>query len=139
MERARRFLKDNGLVLAIIGVLVIGYLLLRTPGDRLASTDEFERQIRSGQPTLVVFYTNTCTSCLLARPAIDGLARGLQGKANVLRLDALSESGSSIATRYEVRGVPTLILFDGEGNPVLRQVGTVRAQEVKTAVDALLE
>ena len=55
----RRFLRENALVMAVITVMVGGYLFLRTPGDELASTAEFEAQVTGGLPTLVEFYSNT--------------------------------------------------------------------------------
>ena len=45
--------------MAVITVMVGGYLFLRTPGDELASTAEFEAQVTGGLPTLVEFYSNT--------------------------------------------------------------------------------
>jgi hypothetical protein len=54
-----RFWRENGLVIALIAVMVGGYLFLRTPGDELASLAEFEAQVTSGGPTLVEFYSNT--------------------------------------------------------------------------------
>jgi hypothetical protein len=54
-----RFLRDNWLVIVVVTVMVVGYLLLRTRGDRLASTAEFDTQVASGIPTFVEFYSNT--------------------------------------------------------------------------------
>jgi hypothetical protein len=39
--------------------MVGGYLFLRTPGDELASTAEFDARVTAGTPTLVEFYSNT--------------------------------------------------------------------------------
>lgn len=55
----RRFWRENWLVVAVIAVMVSGYLFLRTPGDNLASLAEFEAQVTGGTPTLVEFYSNT--------------------------------------------------------------------------------
>lgn len=54
-----RFLRENGLFIAIIAVLVAAYLYLRTPGDKMASTAAFDAQVSTGTPTLVEFYSNT--------------------------------------------------------------------------------
>jgi len=53
-----RFLRENWLVLLVVGGLATGWLLLRTPGTDLASTEEFDRRVRSGQPVVVEFYSN---------------------------------------------------------------------------------
>ena len=55
----KRFWRENWLVIAVIAVMAGGYLFLRTPGDDLASTAEFDAQVTSGTPTLVEFYSNT--------------------------------------------------------------------------------
>ncbi len=55
----QRFWRENWSVIAVIGALVAGYLFLRTPGDEMASTAEFDAQITAGVPTLVEFYSNT--------------------------------------------------------------------------------
>jgi multidrug resistance efflux pump len=55
----QRFWRENWLVILVIAVMVGGYLFLRTPGDELTSTAEFEAQVTSGTPTVVEFYSNT--------------------------------------------------------------------------------
>jgi hypothetical protein len=55
----QRFWRENGLVILVIAVMIGGYLFLRTPGDELASTAEFEAQVTAGAPTVVEFYSNT--------------------------------------------------------------------------------
>jgi hypothetical protein len=54
-----RFLRDNWLVIVVITAMVVGYLMLRTRGDKLASTTEFDTRVASGIPTFVEFYSNT--------------------------------------------------------------------------------
>ena len=55
----RRFFRENWSVILVVAAMVGGYLFLRTPGDQLASTAEFDAQVKSGRPTLVEFYSNT--------------------------------------------------------------------------------
>jgi hypothetical protein len=55
----QRFWRENWLVILVIAVMIGGYLFLRTPGDELASTAEFEAQVTAGTPTVVEFYSNT--------------------------------------------------------------------------------
>ncbi len=55
----KQFWHDNGLVVIIILVMVGGFMILRTRGDKLASTAAFDAQVRAGQPTIVEFYSNT--------------------------------------------------------------------------------
>ena len=55
----KRFLKENWLVILVIGGMLAGYLLLRTPGDAMASTSEFDALVTNGTPTVLEFYSNT--------------------------------------------------------------------------------
>lgn len=55
----KRFWRENWSTILVIVVMVMGYLFLRTPGDGLASTAEFDAQVTDGMPTLVEFYSNT--------------------------------------------------------------------------------
>jgi hypothetical protein len=55
----RRFWRENGLVVLVIGAMVGGFVFLRTTGDELVSTADFDAQVTGGVPTLVEFYSNT--------------------------------------------------------------------------------
>jgi hypothetical protein len=55
----KRFWRENWSVVLLIAVMAGGYLFLRTPGDELASTAEFDAQVTGSTPTLVEFYSNT--------------------------------------------------------------------------------
>ncbi len=61
MEETKRksFWRENWATLALIAALLAGYLYLYTPGDRMASTEEFDALVNQGRPTLVEFYSNT--------------------------------------------------------------------------------
>ena len=55
----KRFWRENWSVVVVIAVMVLGYAFLRTPGDDLVSTSEFDAQVTGGVPTLIEFYSNT--------------------------------------------------------------------------------
>ncbi len=54
-----RFLTENWAVILVIAVMAGAFVFLRTPGDKLASTSEFDTLVSSGTPTLVEFFSNT--------------------------------------------------------------------------------
>jgi thioredoxin-related protein len=68
----------------------------------------------------------------VAKPIVDGLERDLNGNGKVLRLNLLSEIGKQAAARYDVRSLPTTLLFDGEGTLVHRQTGLPDRDEFLT-------
>jgi thioredoxin-related protein len=67
---------------------------------------------------------------------VDGLERDLKGHATVLRLDLLSKVGKDAANLYGVKVVPSVLLFDGNGELVLRQSGKVDADPIRDQVAA---
>ncbi|MBL7198978.1 MAG: thioredoxin family protein [Anaerolineae bacterium] len=73
----------------------------------------------------------------MAKPIVDGIERDLKGRAQVIRLSVISEVGSQVARRYGVRGVPTLILFDAEGNLVDQIIGVPSRDGIVDRVNAL--
>ena len=68
---------------------------------------------------------------------MDGLTEDLQGHADVLLIDLLGEVGKQTAGRYDVRSVPTFLVFDGQGNVVLRQSGRPDVDAIKAKVAEL--
>jgi thioredoxin-related protein len=74
----------------------------------------------------------------VAKPIVDGIERDLEGRAQVIRLSVISEVGSQVARRYGVRGVPTLIVFDGEGNLVDQIIGVPSRDTIVERVNGLL-
>ena len=68
---------------------------------------------------------------------MDRLERDLEGQARVLRLSAWGTVGRQLASRYGVRGVPTFLLFDGEGQLVHYQVGRLDPDRVKAEIDSM--
>ena len=57
--KVMNLLRENALFLGFLAVLIVGFLVLRTRGSRLASLDEFDALIAGGQPVVVEFYSNT--------------------------------------------------------------------------------
>jgi thiol-disulfide isomerase/thioredoxin len=72
----------------------------------------------------------------LAKPVVDGIARELN-EVPVVRVDVASRNGSALASGYGVRGVPALIVFNGDGEIVLSQAGRVNREAVVQSVRAL--
>jgi len=75
----------------------------------------------------------------MAKPIVDGIEKDLEGRAKVVRLGVMSEVGMQAARRYGVRGVPTLILFDGAGQLVEQSVGLPDREGVVAQVEKLLD
>ena len=87
----------------------------------------FNEIINSDQPVLVDFFATWCGPCKTMSPILDDVAKQVQGKARVLKIDI--DKNQQAATAYQVRGVPTLILFKN-GKQLWRQSGVVDANQL---------
>jgi len=68
---------------------------------------------------------------------VDGLERELSGRAQVIRLDVMSATGRQAARNYGVRGLPTFLLFDGQGQIAYRQAGLISRERVREIITEL--
>ncbi len=120
----RKFWRENWLTLLVLLGLTIAYLVLRTPGDHFTSREEVLSILHDGTPTVVEFYSNHCSVCLISKPKVDEMEARLAGKAEVLRLNVMEQPGRDLAIELGVRATPTFFVFDGEGKIIGVTVGS---------------
>jgi thioredoxin 1 len=74
----------------------------------------------SDRPVLVDFWAEWCPPCKAMEPTIEALSEELAASVKIVKLDVDSNPG--ITVQYNVRAMPTLIIFK-DGQPVDLKVG----------------
>lgn len=85
--------------------------------------------LESTQPVMVDFTATWCGPCKLLDPVVKQLAQEWADKVKVVKLDV--DSNPNLAMRYQVMGVPTLILFVN-GEPRQRLTGYQPKERILT-------
>jgi thioredoxin 1 len=89
--------------------------------------------ISSETPVLVDFWAEWCGPCRMMSPTIDAVADDYAGRVKVGKVN-VDENGG-IASRFNIRGIPTLLLFKG-GRVVEQKVGAVGKTDVLKMIDS---
>jgi thioredoxin 1 len=89
--------------------------------------------LRSDVPVLVDFWAEWCGPCRMMSPTIDAVASEYAGRVKVGKLN-VDENGNT-AMRYNIRGIPTLLLIKG-GQVVDQRVGAVGKSDVQKMIEA---
>jgi len=97
----------------------------------------FDREVlQSPQPVLVDFWAGWCGPCKMLSPALDEVARELEGRARVGKVNI--DDHPELAERFRIESIPTLLYFSG-GTLRDRSVGLVSKKTIVTKLAALAD
>jgi thioredoxin 1 len=87
----------------------------------------FSELINKNQPVLVDFYADWCGPCQTMMPILEEVKKDMGESVSIIKINI--DKNQSIATRFQVRGVPTFMLYKN-GEQVWRQSGLIQKKEL---------
>jgi thioredoxin 1 len=93
------------------------------------SDASFESDVlKSSAPVVVDFWAEWCGPCRMVAPILDDIAKEYAGKLTVAKVNI--DENPSTPNEYAVRGIPTMMLFQG-GKLVDTKVGALPRGQLK--------
>lgn len=87
----------------------------------------FSELINQDKPVLVDFFAVWCGPCKMLGPILNQVKDNLGDRVSIIKIDVDKNKG--LAEKYQVRGVPTMLLFKN-GKQVWRQSGVLQKDEL---------
>ncbi|WP_339924689.1 thioredoxin [uncultured Cyclobacterium sp.] len=98
----------------------------------MAKGKSFSEIIKGDQPVLVDFYATWCGPCKMMQPILTETAGKVGAKAKIIKIDI--DKNPMAASRFQVKSVPTLVLFQN-GKVVWRKSGVVPANQLVEVIN----
>lgn len=93
----------------------------------------FDTLIQSEKPVLIDFFATWCGPCKALSPILKDVKDQMGDGISIIKIDV--DKNQQIAAQYQVRGVPTMILFQN-GKQLWRQSGVLDKSEI---INSILE
>ncbi len=87
------------------------------------SDNTFEQEVlKSTEPVLVDFFAEWCGPCKAIAPALEQVAKEMEGKIKVVKLDV--DQNPDTTSKYRIQAMPTLMIFK-DGKVAAQRVGAL--------------
>lgn len=93
----------------------------------------FSKLTAGNIPVLVDFFADWCGPCKMLAPILKQVKEELGDNIKIIKIDV--DKNQSIASKYQVRGVPTMLLFKDK-KQVWRQSGVLPKDEIIKVVES---
>ncbi len=92
----------------------------------------FNDLIMGDQPVLVDFFATWCGPCKMMQPILEDTARLTGNKVKIIKVDI--DKNPLAASKFQVKGVPTLILFQ-QGKVKWRKSGVIPTHQLTKVIE----
>ncbi|MEI8304121.1 MAG: thioredoxin TrxA [Burkholderiales bacterium] len=100
------------------------------------SDKSFEQDVlKADKPVLVDYWAPWCGPCKQIAPILEELSRDYDGRLQIAKIDV--DDNPETATRYGIRGIPSLLLYKG-GEVIATKVGAVSKSQLAQFLDSHL-
>ncbi|MCY4044019.1 MAG: thioredoxin TrxA [Cellvibrionales bacterium] len=99
-----------------------------------ATDDSFQQDVlESGTPVLVDFWAEWCGPCKMIAPVLEQLSEEYGDNLKIVKVNV--DENSATPGKFDVRGIPTLILFK-DGEAAAQKVGALSKTQLKEFIDS---
>jgi len=117
-------------------VFISSMLSCSSPAEQPLPSDitqiPLDRVLGNGKPTLAEFGWRTCIPCKMMKPILEELAVEYKEKVNVIIVEVYDHE--DLSRQYNIRGIPTQILFDKDGKEVYRHAGYLAKENIQAVL-----